>query len=101
MIYISPIYKNEKKQIEYPLFYLYYNECRDLLSSFKVINKRTTESLSYDEFILSHQYPAFVVKTNNVFNRTINEYKKGVDVEDENNRSLKRLHNSESDLFEH
>lgn len=99
MLYICPIFKNEKMQTEYPLFYLYYNECRELLSSFKALNKRTIDILSYDEFILSHQYPAFVVKTNNTFNRTITEYKKGTDIEDEHKNSLKKLHNSESDLF--
>ena len=101
MLYICPIFKNEKKQTEYPLFYFYYNECRELLSSFKAINKRSTETFSYDELILSHQYPAFVVKTTNTFNRTITEYKKGTDIEGEHDKSLKNLHNSESDLFDH
>ncbi len=101
MLYICPIFKNEKKQTEYPLFYFYFNECRELLSSFKAINKRSTETFSYDELILSHQYPAFVIKTTNVFNRTITEYKKGTDIEGEHDKSLKMLHNSESDLFDH
>ena len=101
MVYISPIFKNEKNQTEYPLFYFYYNECRELLSSFKASNKKTTEPISYDEFILTHQYPAFVTKTSNLFNRTITEYKKGTDIEGEHDNSLKKLHNSESDLFDH
>lgn len=101
MLYICPIFKNEKKQTEYPLFYLYYNECRELLGSFKALNKRSAEPFSYDELILSHQYPAFVVKTTNTFNRTITEYKKGTDIEGEHDKSLKNLHNSESDLFDH
>lgn len=99
MIFICPIIKNEKKQTEHPLFYLYYNECRELLSSFKAVNLRTLEPFTYDEFILSHLYPSFVVKTSNVFNRTISEFKKGADVEGEQNSSLRTLHNSESDLF--
>lgn len=101
MVFICPILKNEKTQTEHPLFYLYYNECRELFSSFKAINMRTLEPFTYDQFILSHLYPSFVVKTSNVFNRTISEFKKGADVEDEHNNSLRYLHNSESDLFGH
>ena len=101
LIYFAPIYKDQKLETEYPLFYFSFNECRDLLSSFKAINLRTTDPYSYERLILSHQYPSFVVKASNVFNRKINDYKRGTDVIDEHEGSLKKLHNSESDLFDH
>ena len=101
LVYLAPIYKNQKTQAEYPLFYLNFSECRDLLSSFKAINTRTTVSYSYDQLILSHQYPAFIIKASNVFNRKINDYKRGTDVIDEQSGSQKKLHSSESDLFDH
>lgn len=101
MISISPIAKDQKTLKETPLFYIYFNECRDLLGSFKATTSTINEPVSYDEFFLKHKYPSFVVKKNNIFNRSINEYKKGKDAEMEHDETLKKLHSTESDLFDH
>lgn len=101
MISISPIAKDQKTLKEKPLFYLYFNECRDLLGSFRAATSTVDEPVSYDEFFLRHKYPSFVVKKNNIFNRSINEYKKGQDAEMEHDETLKKLHSTESDLFDH
>lgn len=101
LISISPVAKDQKTLKETPLFYIYFNECRDLLGSFKAVSSDALEPVSYDEFFLKHKYPSFVVKKNNIFNRSINEYKKGKDTELEHDETLKKLHSTESDLFDH
>ncbi|MFO0479662.1 MAG: hypothetical protein ACK50L_12935 [Bacteroidota bacterium] len=101
IVYFCPIYKNHKTSKEYPLFYLYYEECRDLLSSFKALNLRTLEPITFDQFILSHKYPSFFIKSSNIFDRKFTDYRRGTDIEDDQENTLKELHNKEADLFGH
>ncbi len=101
IICICPVYFNEKLQKEVPLFYLYYNECRDLLSSFRAQKTGTGLDLSYDEIFLRKYFESMVVKTSNVFGRPISEYTLGTGTRDEGDRSVRQLLNEEADLFEH
>lgn len=101
IICICPVYFNEKQQRDVPLFYLYYNECRDLLSSFRAFDAGGGEYLTYDELFLKKHFESFVVKTSNVFSRRFSDYTLDQSVKDEGDASMRSLLNEEADQFDH
>lgn len=101
VICICPVYFNEKQQRDMPLFYLYYNECRDLFSSFRAFDAGGGEYLTYDELFLKKHFESVVVKASNVFGRAFSEYTLGQTVKDEGDASMRRLLNEEADQFDH
>ena len=101
IVCIAPIYFDEKQQKEKPLFYLYYNECRNLLGSYKVPYSDPKDSLSYDVLFLKRKFEFYVMKRNNVFDRSLNDYTKGKHVEYESDKAIRELLNKDFDQFDH
>lgn len=82
------------------LFWLYYPDIRPLLARFEVFNRRNSASrLTYDEMLLSRRFGSYIVKEDNVYNREIQEYAKGVDALLEAERIKEDIRDFESELW--
>lgn len=68
IISICPVYDREgDKQPDKPLFYVNYNECRDLLSSFRATADEKGADMTFDEVFVKKSFESIVVKTENVY----------------------------------
>lgn len=101
IVAIAPMVYSEKDKKQVPLFWIYYPEWAGLLSVFKAHNIYSYEEVNYMTVFEKHKFISAVSKESNVFNRSIDDYKKGYDAEMESERIIEKLRNSESDLFEH
>ncbi|MBS1635575.1 MAG: gliding motility protein GldN [Bacteroidetes bacterium] len=101
IVCIAPIFFDDKQQKEKPLFYLYYNECRNLLSSYQVPLTDPKDSLTYDKLFLKRKFEFYVMKKTNVFNRSVNDYSKGKTIEYESDKTIRELLSKDFDQFEH
>ncbi len=63
-----------------PLFWLYYPELRPILARFEVFNRHNSaRRLTYDQFFLQRRFSSYIIKEDNVFNRSIADYASGLD----------------------
>jgi gliding motility associated protien GldN len=83
-----------------PLFWLYYPECRYLFSPCEAyIGHSTAIHLSFDQLFTLRRYQAQIIKEDNVFDRAIDEYAKGMDALLEAERIKQTLFEWEHDLW--
>lgn len=84
-----------------PLFWVYFPEARTLLAKYDVFNRQNpSERRSFDDIFWKRQFSSYIVKEENVFDRSINEYKKGMDALLESNRIKDDIIIFEHDLWE-
>jgi gliding motility associated protien GldN len=83
-----------------PLFWIYFPDVRPFLARAAVFNRHNdAERMSYDELFVKRMFSSYVYKESNVYNRTINEYRKGLDVLLESDAIKEEVFNYESDLW--
>ena len=99
---ISLLYEQEDKDKgDQPLFWVYFPEARTLLAKYDVFNRQNpSERRSFDDIFWKRQFSSYIVKEENVYDRSINEYKKGMDALLESNKIKDEIIIFEHDLWE-
>ena len=65
---------------ERPLFWIYFPDARPFLARSAAFNfHNDAERMSYDELFVKRRFASYVYKESNVYNRSIAEYKSGLD----------------------
>ncbi|MCX6295458.1 MAG: gliding motility protein GldN, partial [Bacteroidetes bacterium] len=83
-----------------PLFWIYFPEARPYLAKAAVFNRHNdAERMSYDELFVKRMFASYVYKESNVYNRTISEYKTGLDALLESESIKEEVFDYESDLW--
>jgi gliding motility associated protien GldN len=97
---IVPLYDMPGKG-DMPLFLIYFPEAREALAANEVFNRQnSSERRSFDDIFWKRQFSSYIVKEENVYDRYINEYKKGMDALLESNRIKDDIIIFEHDLWE-
>jgi len=99
---ISLLYEQEDKDKgDQPIFLVYFPEARTLLAKYDVFNRQNpSERRSFDDIFWKRQFSSYIVKEENVYDRSINEYKKGMDALLESNKIKDEIIIFEHDLWE-
>jgi gliding motility associated protien GldN len=99
---ISLLYEQEDKDRgDQPIFWVYFPEARTLLAKYDVFNRQNpSERRSFDDIFWKRQFSSYIVKEENVYDRSINEYKKGMDALLESNKIKDEIIIFEHDLWE-
>ncbi|MBX7201792.1 MAG: gliding motility protein GldN [Bacteroidia bacterium] len=99
---ICPMYENEDKEKgDTPLFWIYFPEARPLLAKYDVFNRfNPSERRSFDDIFWKRQFSSYITKEENVYDRVIGDYAKGMDALLESERIKQEIVNFEHDLWE-
>jgi gliding motility associated protien GldN len=82
------------------LFWLYYPECRYLLTPCEVYNGHSTAThVSFDQLLITRRFQANIIKEDNVYDRSIDAYTKGIEALLESERIKQTLFEMEHDLW--
>lgn len=83
-----------------PLFWIYFPDARPFLAKAAVFNRHNdAERMSYDELFVKRMFSSYVYKESNVYNRSIADYKQGLDVLLESEGIKEEIFTYESDLW--
>ena len=83
-----------------PMFWIYYPEARQLFANAEVYNRQNdAERRTLEDVIWKRQFGSFVYKESNVYDRTIAEYKMGLEILLEAERVKTDLFTFEHDLW--
>lgn len=83
------------------LFWIYFPQARDVLAKNEVYNRfNDAERMSYDDLFYKRMFSSFIIKEENVHDRMINEYAKGLDALIEAERIKAGIQDFESGLWE-
>ena len=95
--YTNGVYKGERV-----LFWVYFPELRPVLAQTPVYNPHNdADELTYDQLFIKRKFHATIVKQSNVYDRSINEYKTGIDAMLEAEYLKEQMRNFEHDLWEY
>lgn len=100
IIAIAPMTLDKKSEKVAPLFWLYYNEWKELLDLFEAKNIKDEKRISYAYALQNQYFISRVSKESNVYGRAVKETKHGTDAEIESEVIKGRIDNSESDLYQ-
>lgn len=91
------------RQIKERLFWIRYDEIRDILSQKEVYNSfNDAQRISFDDYFLQRRFDSYIVAESNVYNdRSISQYTVGKDAMFESERIKKEIFNFEHDLWEY
>lgn len=82
------------------LFWLYFPECRYLFNNYDVFNPHNNATqMTFDQLFQRRQFMAYIIKEDNVYNRRIDEYVKGIDALLESEKIKNDLFIMEHDLW--
>lgn len=93
---------NPKKQDlgEFPLFYTYFPACRPFFAKHEVYNaKNDAERRTFEDIFWKRQFSSVAIKETNVYDRTIENYSKGIDALLESDRIKNDIFRWEHDLW--
>lgn len=75
IVSICPIYDREdEKRPNQPLFYVSYNDCRELFASFRATADEKGADMSFDEVFIKKKFESIVTKTENVYKHAFATY---------------------------
>jgi gliding motility associated protien GldN len=100
---ICPIYEVDKEgaKIYIPLFWVYFPHAREVLAKNDVFNRNnSSERRTFDDIFWKRQFNSYIHKEENVYDRDISEYKKGMDALLEAQRIKDQIILFEHDLWE-
>jgi gliding motility associated protien GldN len=101
IIGIAPMAEDRNTKEAVMLFWIYFPEWRHVFVNHEVFNRMNdAERRTIDEFFLKRQFSSYIVKESNVFDRSINEYFRGLDALLESERIKEELFNFEHDLWD-
>lgn len=91
---------DEDKEADKELFWIYFPACRPLFAQHEVYNtKNDAERRTFDDIFWKRQFNSNIVKETNVYDRSMNEYSKGIDALLENDRVKKEIFQYEHDFW--
>lgn len=100
IIGFAPVYYDSRAHKNRELYWVYYPECCELLSSYQTINPTGLKEIyTYRDALESRNFSAYVLKESNVYNRDKPENSKGFEVETENKKNKERGESDEEDLW--
>jgi gliding motility associated protien GldN len=95
------IVKESGDLVEKELFWLYFPECRPVFAMNEVYNsKNDSERRSFDDIFMKRQFSSNITKESNVFDRSVDEYLKGLDALLENERIKNDIFKYEHDFWQ-
>jgi gliding motility associated protien GldN len=88
---------------ETPIFWLYFPECRNILSKNQQFNLKNGVAgrLSYDDVFMKRIFSSYIYKYENVYDRTIQEYESGVGALLEAEKAKNNLFEFEQNAWEY
>lgn len=99
---IAAVEYNEERDYYRELFWVYFPACRPYFASTDVYNfKNDAERRSLDDVFWKRQFASRVIKESNVFDRSIDQYQKGIDALLEAENIRMNIHKWEHDLWNH
>ena len=85
-----------------PLFWIYFPELRPVLATTEVyIGKNTGQQMSFDGLFAKRYFNSFIHKESNVYDRSVAEYKSGLDGLLESDKIKENIFNLEQDLWQY
>jgi gliding motility associated protien GldN len=82
------------------LFWLYFPECRSVFANAEVFNRQNmSERRTFEDIFWKRMFGSYIVKEENVYDRSIVEYKQGIDALLESDRMKADIFNWEHDLW--
>ena len=85
-----------------PLFWIYFPEARPLLAKNEVFNVHNdAERKTWDDIFFKRMFGSYITKESNVYNRSIRDYKMGLDQLIEADRIHTEMVNLEHDMWEY
>jgi hypothetical protein len=85
---------------ERELFWLYFDELRDVLVNYYVYNeKNDTQWMSFDDLFWKRKFSSTIYKVSDKFDRDIEDYKFGVEALYESEKVKESIRNWEHDLW--
>ena len=99
IIGLAPLVYDKKTKSIVPLFWIYYNEWKELFASFEARNFRSADKISFNDVFTGHYFHSSVFKESNMFDRNLNSTVKGKDFFNENEVINKKINDLEEDLF--
>lgn len=82
------------------LFWIYYPEARYVFVKSEIFNRgNDVERRTYEDIFWKRQFGSYIVKMSNVYNRSIDQYKKGLDALLEAEELKETIFNMEHDLW--
>jgi gliding motility associated protien GldN len=84
-------------------FWVYFPECRNLFAQNEVFNLKNGAAgrLTYDDVFMKRMFSSYITKEENVYDRRVAEYAKGIDALLESERIKNTLQEFESNLWEY
>lgn len=101
IIAIAPLVFDEPRKKTVPLFWLYYDEWKELFESFEAKNYYGEFLINFRDVLEKKYFVSVISKESNVFDRPIKSYKGGNDINMESELIKEKVLNSESDLFQY
>lgn len=103
---ICPVTRNYVKGVDMGdkyLFWVYFPECRNLFAQNEMFNLKNGVAgrLTYDDVFMKRMFSSYIYKEENVYNRSIGEYTKGLDALLESEKVKNTLQEFESNLWEY
>lgn len=98
---IAPLVFDKKTEKIVPLFWMYFNEWKELLDAFEARNTTGDgKRISYAWLFENHYFVSQVSKESNVFDRSVKEVSHTTDVQLENEINKQKTANGEGDMFQ-
>ena len=95
------VLKPKKEDLgEYPIFYTYFPACRPFFAKHEVYNwKNDAERRTFEDIFWKRQFSSRAIKETNVYDRSIENYSKGIDALLESDRIKNDIFRWEHDLW--
>ncbi|MFC2101547.1 gliding motility protein GldN [Bacteroidota bacterium] len=92
-----------QKRADEQLFWIYFPEAREVLAHAEIFNMKNGSAgrLSFDDAFTKRIFSSYITKTENVYNRRINQYATGVDALLESERAKNQIFEFEEGLWEY
>ncbi|MFN8205829.1 MAG: gliding motility protein GldN [Bacteroidales bacterium] len=92
---------DEMRQVQ--LFWVYYPEARNLLSSHETFNRfNDAQAISFDDLFMQRRFDSFIYRESNVYdNRLVSEYTQGIESLLESEKIKEFIRTTEHDLWEY
>ena len=100
IIAISPVVLDLSSNTYRELFWLYFPECRFVFNNYYTYNtKNDSQWMSFDDYFWKRQFASTIYKQSDVFDRTIEQYRYGIDALIESQKITEDIRTFENDLW--
>jgi gliding motility associated protien GldN len=91
---------NSSSWVKGPLFWLYFPQLRPYLAKYYVYNEdNDAQWMSFDDFFWKRRFSSYIIKESNVFDRTVEEYRYGIDALIESEAITEEIRTLEHDMW--